>query len=81
MSTTEPQKDPLNTPNSHSTLGHYVTDDEISLLELWDGLVARWKLMLSIVSLGTVISIFGAIVYIAQEPEFNVVLHLLPPKH
>jgi hypothetical protein len=81
MSTTEPQKDPLNTPNSHSTLGHYVTDDEISLLELWDGLVARWKLMLSIVSLGTVISIVGAIVYIPQEPEFNVVLHLLPPKH
>ena len=81
MSTTEPRKDILNTSDSHSTLGHYVTDDEISLLELWDGLVARWKFILSIVSLGTVISIIGAILYISQEPEYNVVLHLLPPKH
>ena len=81
MSTTKPNKDPLNTPNLDGTLGHYVTDDEISLLELWDGLVARWKLMLVIVSLGTAISIIGAVVYISQEPEFNIVLHLLPPKN
>ena len=81
MPTTEPNKDPLNTPKLDGTLGHYVTDDEISLLELWDGLVTRWKLMLVIVSLGTVISIIGAVVYISQEPEFNIVLHLLPPKY
>jgi hypothetical protein len=38
--------------------------------------------MLAIVALGVTISIVSAIVYTrSQEPEFNVILHLLPPKH
>ena len=81
MSSVDHQDDPSNVTNSPNTQGHYVTQDEISLLELWDGLVKHWKTITVSTILGTMVAISGALVHnYIQDPVFNITLYISPPK-
>ena len=60
---------------------NYTSHDEISLLELWDGLAKHWKTIAVFTILGTVVAISGALVHnYSQDPVFDVTVYVLPPK-
>jgi LPS O-antigen subunit length determinant protein (WzzB/FepE family) len=64
-----------------NTDNNYTSHDEISVLELWDGLLKHWKTIAVSTILGAVIAISGALVYNnSQDPTFNVTVYVLPPK-
>ena len=81
MASVDHQDDSSNVTNSPNTQGHYVTQDEISLLELWDGLIKHWKTIAVSTILGTMVTISGALVHdYTQDPVFNITLYMSPPK-
>jgi len=81
MASVDHQDDSSNVTNSPNTQGHYVTQDEISFLELWDGLVKYWKTIAVSIIFGTIVSISGALVHdYTQDSVFNITLYMSPPK-
>jgi len=63
------------------TDGNYSSHDDISLLELWDGLVEHWKTVAVFTIVGMLVTISGAFVHNhTQEPIFNITVYVLPPK-
>tara|TARA_Y100000588_G_C14273676_1_gene933379 strand:+ start:3741 stop:4820 length:1080 start_codon:yes stop_codon:yes gene_type:complete len=81
MASVDHQDGSSNATNSPNTQGYYVTQDEISLLELWDGLIKHWKTIAVSTILGTMVTISGALVHdYTQDPVFNITLYISPPK-
>jgi len=81
MASSNNQDSPSSRTLVPNTGNNYTSHDEISLLELWDGLLKHWKTIAVSTILGTVIAISSALVYnYSQDPFFNVTVYVLPPK-
>ena len=58
----------------------YPPNGEISLIDLWCGLIRRWKMITTLTFIGTLATIIGAIAYASfQTPVYKVTAFILPP--
>jgi len=59
---------------------NYTSHDEISLLELWDGLVKQWSMIAVFTLFGIIVTISGVLVYnYNRVPVFSLTQFVVPP--
>tara|TARA_Y100000588_G_C14276244_1_gene934456 strand:- start:1200 stop:2273 length:1074 start_codon:yes stop_codon:yes gene_type:complete len=59
---------------------NYTSHDEISILELWDGLVKQWRMIAVCTLFGIIVTISGVLVYNHNRvPVFSLTQFVVPP--